>query len=236
MDISEDIEFSQPSNRGGSPTEADIRRLLRSAPPQGPGQQQTEGQEDPIAQMLQHLMGGISGAEEGEQHGGLPAGLAALLGGTGDGAGGPGAAGQGQRGKAITMDAYFWKIIHAMLACALGVYIVAVTTFNGAQFFSHLDTFEGRGRDGEREAVGKRLFWIFATAEVVLQSSRFFLEKGMTSTSGFLGMATQIMPEPWKSYVGLVSRYSGIWFTVVEDAMVVVFVLGLSVWWKGAVS
>ncbi|KAL9586822.1 MAG: hypothetical protein Q9212_000640 [Teloschistes hypoglaucus] len=236
VDIANHYQFSRSSNLDGPPIEADIRKLLRSAPQQSPDQQPTDGQEDPMVRMLQHLIGGIPGAEGLEQHGGLPAGLIALLGGTGDGAGGPGAAGQGQRGKENTMNAYFWKIIHAIFACVLGVYIVTVTTFNGAHFSTYFNTFEGEGLRGEGEAGGKRLFWVFATAEVVLQSSRFFLEKGTTRRLGFLGMATQVLPEPWKNYVELVSRYSGIWFTVVEDAMVVVFVMGLAAWWKGAVS
>ncbi|KAL8728755.1 MAG: hypothetical protein Q9166_005187 [cf. Caloplaca sp. 2 TL-2023] len=215
-------------------TEADIRQLLRSAPDsqgaqQGPAQQQAGGQEDPMVQMLQQMMGSMPGAETGEQ-GGLPPGLAALLGGgTAAGSGTTGA--QGQRGEGDGVDGYLWKIVHAVFALLTGIYITAVTTFNGA-LFSGAETTVKRTNEG----TGYRLFWIFATAEVVLQSSRYFLEKGKISQSGWMGMVTQVLPEPWKTYAGLVARYSGIWTTVVEDAMIMVFVLGCVAWWKSAVS
>ncbi|KAL8681229.1 MAG: hypothetical protein Q9186_002607 [Xanthomendoza sp. 1 TL-2023] len=233
-DISSHAYPIQPSSRNSAPTEADIRQLLRSAPPQqgaqpGPDQQRAGGEDDPMMQMLQQMMGSMPGAEGGEQ-GGLPPGLAALLGG-GAAAGGPGTAGLGQRGEEENVDGYLWRILHAMFAFLLGIYMTAVTTFNGALF---LGTETTRG-GGDKE-IGYRLFWIFATAEVVLQSSRYVLEKGKTSQAGWMGMVLQVLPEPWKTYAGLVARYSGIWTTVVEDAMVVVFVLGCVAWWKGAVS
>ncbi|KAL8812673.1 MAG: hypothetical protein Q9223_000565 [Gallowayella weberi] len=234
-DISSHAYPTQPSSRSSVPTEADIRQLLRSAPPAqgaqpGPNQQQAGGEDDPMMQILQHMMGTMPGAEGGEQ-GGLPPGLAALLGG-GAPVGGPGTAGPGQRGEEEErVDGYLWKILHAILAFLLGIYIAAATTFNGVLSLGP-ETPRRRGYD----ETGYRLFWIFATAEVVLQSSRYFLEKGKTSQGGWMGMMKQVLPEPWKTYAGLVARYSGIWTTVVEDAMVVVFVLGCVAWWKGMVS
>lgn len=224
-----------PPGRNDVPTEADIRQLLRSAPPTLDAQngQQTEGQNDPMVQMLQQIMGGMSGAQEGgEIPGGLPPGLAALLGGGGGGggAGFPGMPGQAQgqpRGEE-DKNIYLWKLIHAIFAFMLGIYMTAVTTFNGAQF-SRVETVLGGDAD-----VGKRLFWIFATAEVVLQGSRFMLEKGKSNQGGWMGTLMQVLPEPWRGYVALVARYSGIWFTIVEDAMVVLFVLGCTAWSRGA--
>ncbi|KAI4282862.1 MAG: hypothetical protein L6R38_002622 [Xanthoria sp. 2 TBL-2021] len=233
-DISNHAYPTQPTSRSQAPTEADIRQLLRSAPPQqdvqpGPGQQQAGGQDDRMVRMLQQMMGGMPGAD-GDDQNGLPPGLAALLGG-GMSAPEPGAAAQGQHGKGESVDGYLWKIIHAAFALVLGIYITAVTTFNGASY-SATKTIPGN----IDEETGHRLFWIFATAEVVLQSSRYFLEKGKISQSGWIGMVTQMLPEPWKTYAGLLTRYSGIWTTIVQDAMIVVFVLGSVAWWKGAVS
>ncbi|KAL8915119.1 MAG: hypothetical protein Q9171_000422 [Xanthocarpia ochracea] len=233
-DISTHAYSTQPSTRSQAPTEADIRQLLRRAPsPQGaqsrPGQQQAGDQDDPMVRMLQQMMGGISGAE-GDDRNGLPPDLAALLGG-GVAAYEPGTAGQGKVGKGESVEGYLWKIAHAVFALMLGIYITVVTTFNGASY-SGMKTVPG----SIDEETGHRLFWIFATAEVVLQTSRYFLEKGTITQSGWIGMVTQMLPEPWKTYAGLVTRYSGIWTTVVEDAMIVVFVLGCVAWWKGAVS
>ncbi|KAL8788091.1 MAG: hypothetical protein Q9213_001849 [Squamulea squamosa] len=233
-DISNHAYPTQPTSRSQAPTEADVRQLLRSGPPpqdaqSGPGQQQAGGQDDPMVRMLQQMMGGMP-VGDGENQKGLPPGLAALLGGDAA-APGPGNAGLGQRGTNETIEGYIWKITHAIFALLLGIYITAVTTFNGASY-SRSKTIPG----SIDEDTEHRLFWIFATAEVVLQSSRYFLEKGKIAQSGWIAVVTQILPEPWKTYAELVTRYSGIWTTIVEDAMIVVFVLGFVAWWKGAVS
>lgn len=173
-------------------------------------------------------MGGIPSAEgqDGEAEGGLPPGLAAML-----GAGGMGVPGMG--GPQAQQDGgygYLWKIVHAVLALILGVYVTATS-----------NAFSGdisRNAIAEaRQQGGINLFWVFATAELVLQSSRFFLEKGRGSPlGGWIGIAGNLLPEPWKGWLRLAGRYSGIWTTVVEDGMVIVFVVGCMAWWKGAVG
>ncbi|KAL8836762.1 MAG: hypothetical protein Q9176_006085 [Flavoplaca citrina] len=234
VDISNHAFPTQPASDAQAPTEADIRQLLRSAPPPhdaqpGPGQQQAGGQDDPMMRMLQHVMGDMPGVD-GDDPNVFPPAIAPLLGG-GMSTPEPGTAALGQHGKGDGADGYLWKILHAVFALWLGIYITGVTTFNGASY-SATKTIPG----SIDEATGHRLFWIFATAEVVLQSSRYFLEKGRISQSGWIGIATQFLPEPWKTYAGIVTRYSGIWTTVVQDAMIVVFVLGCVAWWKGAVN
>ncbi|MCJ1303233.1 hypothetical protein MMC08_006041 [Hypocenomyce scalaris] len=190
----------------------------QASSPMGPG---GSGEDDPMMRMLQQMMGGgmPPGGAAGE--GGLPPGLAAMLG------GGPG----GGAGMAAPLTeapgAHWWKIAHAVFALMLGVYMTSMTTFSGSRL----------SRAGFAEGdLGVRFFWVFATAELVLQSSRFFMERGrLASQGGVLGMIGGVLPEPYKGYVALIRRYSGIYTTVVEDAMVVVFVLGLKAWWKGGV-
>ena len=222
VDIS-DHPYTPRSNNAG-PTETDIRQLLRSgAPgdknnqqqPAGPGQ---VGEEDPIMSMLQQMMGG-AGGEGADGDGGLPPGLSAMMG----GGAGMGSQENGKEGR----SKYIWRIVHGAFALALGLYITLVTTFSGTKF--------SRTEIGNEE-VGIRFFWMFATAEVILQSGRYFLEKGQMGQSGMLGMLAGMLPEPWRGRVVLVVRYSGIWTTVVEDAMVVVFILGVVAWYKGQVE
>lgn len=226
----------QPRARDAAAIEGDIRHLLRGSgsnvqdgmfgsstagQPQRAGG--PEGEEDPMMRMLQQMMGasGMPSREKGD--GGLPPGLAAMLGG---GTGGQaGLQPVEQKSKA---NAYRWKVLHALLALALGIYITSVTTFSGARFLPG-----GPGAGGVDE-VGVKFFWAFATAELILQSSRFFLERGQVSQEGFVGFLMGILPKPWKGWVALASRYSGIYTTIVQDAMVVVFVLGCVAWWKGA--
>ena len=214
------------TNNGTAPTEADTRAVLQGgAPPPGiGGQQQQRGEEDPLMKMLQQVMGGggMPGAEgqgrEGE--GGLPPGLAAMM-----GAGGMGCA---PTTKQEDTYASLWKIVHAILALILGIYVTATSS----AFDGHVSRggIAGNGHEG-----GVNVFWLFATAELVLQGSRFILEKGTGSQlGGWMGIAGNMLPEPWKEYVRLAASYSGVWSTVVEDGMVVVFVLGCVAWWKGA--
>ena len=181
-----------------------------------------------MMKMLQQLMGSIPGpgGQGTEGEGGLPPGLAAMM-----GAGGMGMAGMGAvETKQENTYRFIWKVIHAVFALILGVYITTTSyAFNG-------DVSRG-GIAGAGHEGGVNAFWLFATAELVLQSSRFFLEKGTGSQpGGWIDIVGNMLPEPWRGYSKLVARYSGIWSTVVEDGMVVVFVLGCVAWWKGAVG
>ena len=177
--------------------------------------------------MLQQLMGGMPGAEGagGEGGGGLPPGLAAMM-----GAGGMGMGMGGAQATPGDTYGYVWKIVHAVFALVLGVYVTATSrAFNG-------DVSRG-GIAGAGHEGGVNAFWLFASAELLLQSSRFFLEQGGGGQlGGWVGVVGNMLPEPWRGYVRLAARYSGIWSTVVEDGMVVVFVLGCVAWWKGAVG
>jgi hypothetical protein len=177
----------------------------------GPG---GPGAEDPMMKMLQQMMGGIPG----EGAGGMP-----IF--------------PGMPGQTPIMDvaadpyAYLWRIIHAVFALGLGLYIAFTTPFTGSQFEWESPYV---GEDGHLSAASVHFFWIFATAEVVLQTSRFFMEKGGVQQGGIMGMVMGFLPEPWKGYLGLIWRYSRIWMTVSGDAMTCVFVLGACAWLRGS--
>lgn len=256
--------------------EAELRRLLRGERPPGGGGgggggpknmdnllfgpregglsvgQEVGGDEDmnPM-KMLQQLMGGSRGdSGGGKLPAGLPPGMAAMLGGMMP----PSASAEGgfaQSGELAddkkNDDGYLWKIVHAIFALGLGIYITAMTTFSGAKASSSSSLSSSSSSSGATttttadvhlDEVGeevRRFFWAFATAELLLQSTRFFLEKGRGSRSGWVGFLIGVLPEPWKGYLALGTRYGGIYTTVVQDAMAVIFVLGCVAWWKGAV-
>lgn len=181
-----------------------------------------------MMKILQQMMGGMGGGGPGGA-GGLPPGLAGMLGGAGGG-GAAGPPGMEQKVEGETY-AYVWRIVHALSAFALGLYIVSTTAFSGS-LFSRTQVGINSGT-----TIGQNFFWVFATAELGLQSFRFFLEKGTDRAgAGWMGMVLGILPEPWRGWVGLAVRYSGIWTTIVADAMVVVFVLGVVAWWGGDVE
>jgi len=176
-----------------------------------------EAGEDPMMKMLQQMMSGMPG----DGAGGMPSfpGMPPI---------------PGQAAAPGDPYAYLWRIVHAVFALGLGLYIAFTTPFTGTKI--------ARERSGLGYASGDELvlnpstvhfFWIFATVEVLLQTSRFFFEKGRVQQGGIMGMVMGFLPEPWKGYLALVARYSRIWTTVSGDAMVCVFVLGVCAWLKG---
>lgn len=161
-----------------------------------------------MAQMMQQLLQGTGMEGSG---GGLPAGLSAMLGGQ-------------QQQEEGRSDQYIWRIIHAMISFAIGVYAAFFMSFTGSEFERTSSTEQG---------VLPRIFYMFVTAELVLQTSRYFMDKGRLPTSGMLMGLGQMLPEPISGYLRLISRYSIIWTTIVSDAMVIVFILGCMTWWHG---
>jgi hypothetical protein len=189
--------------------------------------------DDPMMKMLQQMMGGMGGmpggmgggppGSEGFPPGGMPPGF-------------PGMSGMpGMPGQQAAADpyAYIWRIIHAFFALSLGLYIAFTTTFSGSKLEREMSGVDASILATDR-AESIRFFYIFATAEVLLQTSRFFLEKGQTQQSGILGTVMGFLPMPYKGYLNVLLRYGRIWTTMTSDAMCCVFVLGVCCWFKGA--
>lgn len=127
---------------------------------------------------------------------------------------------------------YAWRIVHALFAAILALYVGLTSSFDG----SKLARENPQAFDIEGKAFAQRLFYIFATTELVLQSTRFFMERGQIQSSGIMGSLSQFLPEPYSGYIRMAARYSVIYTTIVSDAMVVVFMLGLLAWWNGISS
>ena len=194
-----------------------------------------------MMRLFQQMMGGIGGDPGSGGDGGLPSGLAAILGG---GAGGMDGFGrqqqQGTSSPAVNSSSYIWRTLHALYAMSLGVYLVSHSSFaaSSTRLIASQSTASPPGSavsgvvEADRSAV--TMFWIFATAELVLQGSRFYLDQGKDWVQGgWLQLIGGFLPEPWKGRARLMGQYSGIWNTLVEDGMVVVFILGIMSWWKG---
>jgi hypothetical protein len=137
----------------------------------------------------------------------------------------PGMAGAEAQPAQTDKYAYLWRIVHALFALGLGLYVALSSNFTGSKV----------ARDLGDGISGLQTFYIFATAEAMLQGTRFMLEKGRAPPPGILGMVLQFLPEPWNGYMRWVLRYSSIWQTTSADVMVCLFVLGTFSWWRGAV-
>jgi len=177
-----------------------------------PGMDGAPPGDDPMMKMLQQMMGGAAG--EGAD--GMPSfpGM-------------PNMPGMGGQAAIADPYAYVWRIVHAVFAIALGLYISLTTTFSGSKL-ARLSSESASTENLTPASI--HFFYIFATAQVLLQTSRFYLEKGTTQQTGILGTIVGFLPEPYKGYVQLASRYFRIWTTITGDAMILVFVLGVCSW------
>lgn len=218
VDISQMFQRSRPDASMGNQNDL-FRQMLMGAGPLGaqgenstgmPGQGLPRG-EDPIMAMMQQMMGGSGGPGGGA---GIPPGLASMLGGGGI---------PGQAKAPVDPTVIIWRIVHAVCALLLGIYTVSSMTFSGSKV----------AREYSDLAGPPKLFWMFTTMELVLQSTRYFMDGGHLPPSGILGTVGQFLPEPYSGYVRMFGRYSVYYTAVMSDVSVVIFVLGLTAWWKG---
>lgn len=206
----------------------------RPAPQPGAGQ--PSDSQDPMLQMLQQMMGGAPGAmpglptQPGAQPADVPPGLANLLSAMSGGS-------SPSEPSPQQSSAWVWRLLHALFSFALAVYIVLRTPFTGSKLSRD---FHADNDDWANDAVSPdafaHFFYLFATFEVVLQTSRYYIERGQLQGGGILSTVGQLLPEPYAGYVRVIGRYSVIYSTVVSDAMVVVFVLGAMSWWRGGAA
>ncbi|KAB8346248.1 hypothetical protein FH972_023293 [Carpinus fangiana] len=220
----EEVDITTMFQRPGlhDPTGADqqalLQQLLRGGPSgAGPPNHRLDGatpdeqaaMNDPMMQMMQQMMGGGPGMGGPPGADGLPPGLASMFG------QGFGAQQQQQQQQAPRPD-YAWRIAHALFAVILAVYVATWTT-----------------TPNQPQSVFTRPFWIFTTAELILQSTRYFVDGGKLPPGGLLSTVAGFLPQPYAGYIQTASRYSLIYSTIVSDAMVVIFVLGARAWWTG---
>lgn len=185
-------------------------------------------------QMLQQMMGGgAPGGMPGQpgQPTDLPPGLANMFSAMQGGGAAPDP-------PVDQSSAWIWRLVHALFSLGLAIYIVVQTPFTGSKLARASSSAAGEDwtLDSSSNETFKHLFYLFATTEVVLQSSRYFIEKGQLQGSGILSTIGGFLPEPYAGYVRVIGRYSVIYSTVVSDAMVVVFVLGAASWWSGSAA
>jgi len=190
-------------------------------------QQNAEGssEADPMVRMMEQMMGMMGGNPQDPNAipPDLPPALKALLGTAG--------ASAVDQTPPATESTYLWKIVHAVFAVVLAGYIALTTTFNGSQ----LSRTQNLYTESDGYGFGTRLTLLFCTSQLVLQSTRYFAEKGQLQGNGMIAKVANsgFLPEPWAGYVRILGRYVGIAQTVFRDAMVVVFVFGAMAWWRG---
>ncbi|KAI0552863.1 hypothetical protein F4679DRAFT_53199 [Xylaria curta] len=180
--------------------------------------------QDPMMQMLQQMMaGGMPGGAGGSS----PfAGLEGFLGAAG---GGPSPTQQGQQveqNKTVNL----WRILHAIFALGLGIYVALSTTFTGTKVERDADDLQSTGLLGAQNLDQARawFFYVFTSVETVLLTSRYMMERGAGFTpSGWTWTISGMLPDPFKGYSRHALRYAQIFTTVRNDALFCVFVMGI---------
>ncbi len=184
-----------------------------------------EAEDDPMVKMMQQMVGLMGGNPDdpNAKPPEVPMALRALMGGGGQA--------MQEEAPPATGSTYMWRIVHAVFAIVLAGYIALSSTFNGSKLARSQNVYT----EEEGYGLGRRLFLMFCTAELLLQSSRYFVEKGQLQGNGILAKVANsgFVPEPWAGYVRMVGRYLGIAQTIMADAMLIVFVFGMVAWWQG---
>ncbi|TRX97417.1 hypothetical protein FHL15_001695 [Xylaria flabelliformis] len=189
-----------------------------------PGMEGTE--QDPMMQMLQQMMAGGMPGGAGSSNPFAGTGLEGLLGAAG---GGPNPTQQGQQveqNKTVNL----WRILHAIFALGLGIYVALSTTFTGTKVERDADDLQSTGLLGAQNLDQARawFFYVFTSVETVLLTSRYMMERGAGFTpSGWTWTISGMLPDPFKGYSRHALRYAQIFTTVRNDALFCVFVMGI---------
>lgn len=175
-------------------------------------------EDDPMMKMLSQMMGG--------------AGIPGVPPGNGAGASAspfPGMFGQQQpQNQPIDRYTALWRLLHAIVAIGLGLYVVALTSFSGTKIERELHALS----DEQNQHRKNMFYWVFATAEACLLTTRLFLDKRRPPPTGIAYTVAAFLPEPYKGYVEVVLRYGQMLTTVRADILACMFVMGVCAWWK----
>ncbi|KAK4179922.1 hypothetical protein QBC36DRAFT_297995 [Triangularia setosa] len=255
VDISTSEHFYRPAstNRIPEPTAGENMDINEQALRQmmlgfdGPGSTPTLGggggedpmQEDPMMAMMMQMLGG--GAPGGGSSG-TDANPFAGLAGMGGFPGMPGTTPQDNQPQhpPSKIPALF-KILHTLIALSLGLYLLLSTPFTGSKLDRDKSILAESGaavfQSPEENQAKKNFVWAFATAEMLLFTTRFIMESQMggsgEQTSGILGGLVGFLPQPLKGRVEMGVRYAKVVGRVRGDVLLVVFILGVGNWLRG---
>ena len=181
IDISQHHYTPAAQPRLPSPFAFDGTQAGPFAPGPGP-----DASQDPIMALMQQMMGGGGAGgfpggppgQAGTAPGDLPPGLANLF----SSMNGGGAAAEPSPEQS---SAWLWRLVHSLFSLGLAVYIVLQTPFTGSKLSRDTvldDDWTAQSTPAQSFA---HFFYLFATFEVVLQSSRYFIEKASSRAAAF---------------------------------------------------
>lgn len=172
----------------------------------------TPSDENPMMKILQEMMGGIGS----ERPGPMPQMPDPI----------------NQENVSPSSYVKSWRIIHAVFALSLGVYIAVTTEFTGSKLDRKGLAQEYSNMYSNVPILRLNYFYIFLTAEAILISSRYLFNREEVQFGAIGSFFMKFLSEPYKNYVQVFMRYVNIWSTISQDAMVCIFVLGTYAWWN----
>ncbi|KAI1323513.1 hypothetical protein F5Y16DRAFT_403422 [Xylariaceae sp. FL0255] len=222
------LSFERPSSGPGDSPGGGRNPFMGGAPPMTGMEGMENINSDPMLQMFSKMMG--AGGPDGSGGGNPFAGMEGLF----NGAGGANPfQQQPQQQTPQSKNANIWRILHAMLALGLGIYVAFTTTFTGTKVERETDDLQATGVlgvSGPQDIMQARawFFYIFTSVEAVLLSSRFMLQRTQGfQPSGIPWTVSGMLPDPYKGYIQHALRYAEIFTTVRNDALFCVFVMGV---------
>lgn len=216
------LGFEAPPNTNTPPPNPFLNSMAGGVgagmPQMPPGMEGME--EDPMMQMLQKMMAG----------GGGPPGANPFAGTGMEGMFGGGMPGMGEAAQTVTdKSANVWRIVHAVFALGLGLYVALATSFTGAKHEREAYSAAGELQQ-ELAKSASTFFYLFTSVEALLLTSRYFFEKHRAPPQGILWTISGFLPGSVRGSIRHGLRYWQMASTVRNDALVCVFVLGVCCW------
>lgn len=132
----------------------------------------------------------------------------------------------------------FWRVIHTVIFTFLA--ISAGLGFSQRNRFGTDETVLVDGIEdkslysddailsGQSQTfILSRFLWYFSTAELILQSSRFFIEKGAPPADSIISTIANYIPHPFNEYFYIGARYLKMAQVILQDFCIVLFVFGI---------
>ncbi|KAG0328193.1 suppressor of loss of ypt1, partial [Podila humilis] len=128
------------------------------------------------------------------------------------------------------LTAKWWKLLHFVFSLLLGLGVV----YQEYRRSGDLDRFDSLATDkplsfSASQVAAIPVFWYFITMELILQSTRMFLQGVTASPSSTLGTIAGFLPPPFSDAIRVFMRYRLIWSSLVSDLTVVVFIVGMTI-------
>lgn len=131
-----------------------------------------------------------------------------------------------------------WTAIHfflfTFLALFSGLTLSRATPFSDYEILSATEYDELSDTEVDpnilalRGLKNSKLFLYFCTFELILQTTRFFLEKGAPPAGSMISTVASYLPQPFSGYLYTGARYIRIVGTIFQDFCVLLFVAGIS--------